>query len=122
MREELETLRAASLEEPLLRDVLSSEAKELLLAATEDDQGVIIHSRTMGGLTIQVKRKNYCEKTDRRSQARWEAGLEELITHDLIKDMGHKNEVFQVTARGFAVADELKQVTAETWGTPNVGP
>lgn len=87
---------------------LSEEATKLLIEASKDKNGTIISVRTMGGQTIQTNSINFADSGDRRSVARWEAALEQLLQHDLIVARGYKNEIFELTAKGFEIADALQ--------------
>jgi len=87
---------------------LSSEAKTLLLEAAADSNGIIIHAVTFGGVHIQTNNKQFIEGNDPRVVAAWEGALQELDKLRLIKDVGHKGEVFQLTREGYELADILK--------------
>ncbi len=86
---------------------LSAEARELLIQAALDKNGTIIWYRTMSGLGIQANDRQFVERNDPRSEARWQAAFDQLKTLDLIRDVGHKGEVFNLTERGYKVADAL---------------
>ena len=87
---------------------LSHEAQKLLVEASRDNSGTIISMRHLNGHAIQTNSINLADSGDRRSVARWEAALEELLLHDLIVARGYKNEIFQVTDKGYKLADTLK--------------
>ena len=61
--------------------------------------------RTFGGLSIQTNGRSFAEKRNARSEARWEAALDELVHYGLIEDRGIKGEIFAVTHLGFQVLD-----------------
>ena len=82
---------------------LSEDAKELLNEATRDRAGFIM---AVGGI-IQTNEKQFGERRNPRSQAKWKAALEELFDQILIEDPSGKSEVFKVTNMGYQVADEL---------------
>jgi hypothetical protein len=86
---------------------LSEEAKRLLSEAAKDSQGTILMVRTFDGLTVQTNGINLVDTGDPRSEARWEKAVDDLRYADLIRDRGHKGEVFQVTADGYRIADRL---------------
>jgi hypothetical protein len=83
---------------------LSQEAATLLLEAVKSD-GEIMNLSTLSGRHMQVNGKTYPETNDRRTAAKWEAGLEELEQYGLIVARGFKREIFEVTAKGFEAAD-----------------
>ena len=87
---------------------LSEEAKQLLLEASLDKSGVIINAAHIGGRTLQTNSKTFGDSGDRRSMARWEYALEQLMNHDLVVDRSYKGEVFEVAELGYQVADELR--------------
>lgn len=88
-------------------DRLSDEAKRLLLEATRDEGGTILSVRFIGGQSIQANGINFADSKDRRSIARWEAALEQLQREDLVIELGHGGEVFEVTHKGYSVADMI---------------
>ncbi len=87
---------------------LSPEARELLLEAALDKNGTIMRYRTMTGLGIQANGRQFVESGDPRSEARWQGAFDQLRTLDLIRDVGHKGEIFNLTDRGYEVADALR--------------
>ncbi len=87
---------------------LSEQAKEILFEAAADPSGVIMKLAFIGGRFIQTNGKKFGESKDRRSEARWEHGLEQLISEGLVKERGHKGEIFEVTARGYDLADVVR--------------
>lgn len=87
---------------------LSSEAAELLMQGALDKRGTILRYRTMTGLGIQANDRQFVERGDPRSEARWQAAFDQLRTLDMIRDVGHKGEVFNLTDRGYEVADALR--------------
>ena len=86
---------------------LSDEAKRLLTEAAKDGNGTIIHMRYIGGEAIQTNGINFADSKDRRSIARWEAALEQLQSEELIIARGYKGEMFEMTDKGYEVADKL---------------
>lgn len=91
---------------------LSVEARELLIQAALDKNGTVMRYRTMSGLGIQTNDRQFIERGDPRSEARWQAAFDQLRTFDLIRDVGHKGEVFTLTDRGYEVADALQSGAA----------
>jgi hypothetical protein len=86
---------------------LSDEAKRLLVAAAESE-GTVMRIRVMGGTIIQAGQTTMAPMEDRRAIARWESALGELTVNGLLIDRGHKGEIFEVTDRGYTLADALK--------------
>lgn len=89
--------------------IISKEAKTLIVEATQDKDGVIIRLHTFGGTTIQTNGKQLAEQGNSRSEAAWEAAIEELARQGLIQDRTKKGEVFFVTNEGYKIADDLIQ-------------
>lgn len=91
---------------------LSEEARQLLIEASKDKGGLIISLRHMGGQSIQTNGINFTDSGDRRSVARWEAAVEQLLDNDLIVARGDKNQVFELTNKGYELADSLQSDSA----------
>lgn len=86
---------------------LNDTAKQLLVEAAQDQNGVVICIRTLGGLIVQTNGKQFGEMGDPRSEARWKGALEELMNFGLMEARGHKGEVFGLTNEGYQLADQL---------------
>ncbi|MGE4442403.1 MAG: hypothetical protein AB7D27_13085 [Desulfomicrobium sp.] len=86
---------------------LSNEAKELLIAAAGDQHGNILKIAAFGGKTISAAGKGFGDSSARES-AKWEEALDELIRNDLVVGRGLKGEVFELTHKGWEMADSLK--------------
>lgn len=103
-----DAIRSALLRWPDNAMNLSEEAKTLLIEASKDKSGSIISIRFLNGQAIQTNNINFADSGDRRSIARWEAALDQLLLYELIVAKGYKNEIFEVTAKGFDIADALQ--------------
>ncbi|MFH7321441.1 DUF4062 domain-containing protein [Desulfurivibrio sp. D14AmB] len=86
---------------------LSDTAKQLLLEAAQDRNGVVMCVRMMGGLIVQTNGKQLAEKGDPRSEARWKSAIEELMNFGLMEARGHKGEVFGLTNEAYQLSDQL---------------
>jgi hypothetical protein len=86
---------------------LSPEAEQLVLAASEDHFGLITVIEHSNGMFIKSHQKTF-GNGDHRVQARWKAALQELEVHELVRQQGFSGNVFEITDRGYQVADELK--------------
>lgn len=91
---------------------LSDEAKRLLVEAAKDINGTVMHMRYLGGQAIQTNGINFMNSKDRRSIARWEAALEQLRNEGLLVERGYKGEIFEMTAKGYEVADKLSKAAS----------
>jgi hypothetical protein len=87
---------------------LLSESRELLIDAAKDPRGVIMCLTSMDGLDVQTNGKSYTETGNRRSEAAWQAAIDQLVDLDLIREMSYGGAVFQLTAKGYQAADSLK--------------
>ncbi len=90
---------------------LSNESQQLIIEASKDKSGRILSIRYLAGQAIQTNNINFTDSSDRRSVARWEAALEQLVYHNLIVAIGYKNLIFELTAKGYEIADSLKNNT-----------
>ena len=86
---------------------LSEEAKELLTEAASDPHGLILYVRSFTGRSIQTNDKVFGVADSRRSAARWEQAMKDLITLGLIEDPVGQGQVFEVTNLGFETSDEI---------------
>jgi hypothetical protein len=88
---------------------LSGDAKQLLIEASHDPNGQIIHLRSSLGLAVQTNRKNFVQGMDPRSEATWKAALAELVHVGLLEAVGRKGNVFQITDAGYKLADHFSK-------------
>jgi hypothetical protein len=87
---------------------LTSEARTLLKEASLDRHGHILYLRVTEGTHVQVNGKDIVAGNERREVAKWEAAIEELLNNQLIKAVGHKGEIFELTNLGYQVADMIE--------------
>ena len=87
---------------------LSSEARTLLVAAA-DDGGYVYHCRSSFGSDIRVGEQTFNEPHNQRSEVIWEQAVKDLAEFDLLIDRKGKGQVFQITAKGYEVADTLQK-------------
>lgn len=83
---------------------LSEEAKTLLLAAAEKNDGIILKLVYIGGRSIQAGGQSFGGE-DRRESARWENALNELMANGLVVARGYKDQMFELTHEGWRVVD-----------------
>jgi len=86
---------------------LSPEAKIILIEGSKDINGQIIKLKRLGGIQIETNKKTINNDKNPRSDAKWISAFEELITNDLIRDVGYKGEIYSLTTKGFELADIL---------------
>ncbi len=90
---------------------LSREAKEILRTAAVGD-GKIKYRRGLGspGVSIQVGERSFIPQNVRpRDVASWVAGMEELEANDFVRATGDARNLFEVTRKGYDVADSLER-------------
>jgi len=87
---------------------LSQEAQELLLEAAADNNGTILKSRTFDGQSIQTNGRIFGDPGDRRSEARWEYALDQLVSLGLVIERGFKGEFFEVAEPGYQLAERIR--------------
>ena len=86
---------------------LTEEARILLVESAVGEHGVILKIATLGGRFMQINGKTFGEQGDRRSAARWERALNQLVAADLVIARGNKDQVFEMTDLGYQIADYL---------------
>jgi hypothetical protein len=86
---------------------LSKEAMELLLEASKDPRGCIMHLRHLNGMDVITNNRSFVEQGSSRSRATWVGAVDELAETGLIKDVGYKGEIFELTRDGYEVAELL---------------
>lgn len=84
---------------------LAPESRELLVAAASDKGGVILALDVLAGRIIQAGSRQFGPMDDRRSMAKWDYALQELLNTDLIERRG--SQVYELVQRGYEVADRL---------------
>ncbi|MGI2125719.1 hypothetical protein [Shewanella oncorhynchi] len=88
--------------------MLTPDAKELLIEASNDSGGDIIKLAYLGGATLKTNGRNFLSDGTAREKAKWEAALNYLVEEGLVEGVGYKGEIFRVTHSGFQLADQLK--------------
>ena len=86
---------------------LSEDAKELLIAAALDPNGMILKTQSFGGIRVQTNGKQFADAGNRRSEAKWEQAIEDLFEEGLIDDPAGTGSAFKLTHRGFQLVDQL---------------
>jgi hypothetical protein len=85
---------------------LSKEAIEIIKAASQSKSGAIIKLKSIGERTIQTGGRSFGSENP-RDFAKYDAALDELIKQRLVKALGAKGELFELTNNGWQVADVL---------------
>ena len=87
---------------------MSDEARTLLIEASEDRNGTILYLQRLNGTDIQTNGKDIIPSNNRRTIALWEEALKQIERNKLVVSRGYKNEVYEVTSKGYALADHLR--------------
>lgn len=87
--------------------ILSEEAKQLLIEATKDAAGQVLVINSLDGTDIQTNNKIMNTDKIGESVAIWRAAVEELEDNQLIMAVGNRNEIFQLTKRGYEVSEKI---------------
>ena len=86
---------------------LSKEATILLKAAAADSGGTILYEKFGGGAEISSNGTVFNEDSSPRTLARRERAIEELESRGYVKATSERREVFEMTKKGYAAADEV---------------
>lgn len=82
----------------------------LLLVYAADGDGQIIKTRTLSSpVQISIAGKLFMEDISKRESTRWEDALNRLVELGLVKPIGYKGELFELTATGYKEADWIKE-------------
>lgn len=95
--------------EPQPLPTIGPAARELLVEASKDRQGVVMSLQTLAGSSVQTNGRNFAEQGNARSEAQWRGAVAELSKSGLLEDRAGKDEVFFVTDEGYRIAELLKQ-------------
>lgn len=105
LQEELEKGRDPNVQ---ILNQLSERAKELLEIAAP--QGQITHSHFIGGEQIAAGKQGFSSRDmERREWSKYVAGLEQLVDTMLLRSVGNKGQIFEVTSKGYDVADLINE-------------
>ena len=89
---------------------LSSEAKTLLQGAASDPGGRVVFERYGASVDLHTNGVSLLtSKQDHRAVAAWESALEELVDDGLLVPRGERGEVFEITRRGYDLAEAAEQ-------------
>lgn len=86
---------------------LSSEARTLLLEAAQDASGIVQFIRTDEGNFVMTNRRRFGEDGNPRSKAMWRRAFDDLVRQKLLERHDSRGESFDMTAKGYEVADLL---------------
>jgi len=89
-----------------VRIPLSEAARTLLKAAASQEDGTILKLAYISGRAIQAGGQTFGGDRGREA-AKWENALGELVEEDLVVARGYKDQVFELTHKGWAAADAL---------------
>lgn len=87
---------------------LGKSARELLVEASKDTQGIIMSLQTLQGSHVQTNGREFVQG-GARGEAQWRSAVAELDRLGLVEDRAGKREVFFVTDEGYRVAELVNQ-------------
>jgi hypothetical protein len=86
---------------------LEPECYTLLAAGSLAQHSNIMTVSDMSGIQVSANHTEYSKQGNGRSEARWKGAVEQLQRFALIRDVGYKGEVFELTTEGYKQADLL---------------
>jgi hypothetical protein len=91
-------------------DLLSQEARELLIEAAADNSGQVLKLQFLSGSHIQTNHKTFGKDLGPRAWVRWEAALEQLVDNGLLKHVATTSgaSTYKMTTQGYDLADRLR--------------
>src|SRR5207249_3816236 len=100
--------RPLNIEERDLIASIPSEARELLIAASDDSNGAVFTAESMQGVSISANGREFTDVGKPRSEAKWRRATQQLQELGLIEYRGGDGSMLFVTDEGFRVADLLR--------------
>jgi hypothetical protein len=99
--------------DPSIEERLTEDARRLLVEASQNISGRMIYDPTMARTTLGIKGENHVNGGDNpRLEARLRGALNELVEFALVEPIGYEGELFEVSRRGYEVADRIKDRTS----------
>jgi hypothetical protein len=89
---------------------ISTEGRDLLLAAAQHPHGEIFFAQSFRGLSVTVGERVFCEPGNSRTEARARRSVQELVELGLVQDRGGNGSIFSVTDEGFGAADLIEKL------------
>ena len=87
---------------------LSKEAKTLLKESALDPSGLVLFEQYGASVDLHTNGKSFfTDKANHRALAVWESALQELVKDGLLVARGQRGEVFEITKKGYDVAERL---------------
>ncbi len=90
-----------------IKRMLSKEAKDLLVEASKDSKGRIIFIHTNQGPKIHTNNHDFVTSGSHREIVKMEDALLSLEKHALITTKGNDGRIFNLTSKGYYVADAI---------------
>lgn len=87
---------------------LSPDASDLLLSASEDNNGQIVVRYNVSGTQVLSAHRQFIEPQTAREVARWKAAVDELLSRGFTNDSEGKRQVYTLSHTGWAEADRIK--------------
>lgn len=101
------TITSVPITTPLSEMSLNVDATILLAYASKDPQGQILDIQTLGGGGISTCDWNFVENGSPREIARWKGAIDILLHWGLIRLVGRKDKIYEVTDKGYQMAKAI---------------
>jgi len=87
---------------------LSDDAKRMLFAMSEAEDGGVLRTQTHDGYSLTIDGREFAPTTrERRITAKWERALEELLVRQLIETEGGDEDLLAITDHGYQAVEEF---------------
>lgn len=83
-------------------------AQKLLIEASQDSGGEVSRFQDMEGTNVFTNNQQMGPENDPRSVAKWNGAIRELCDGGYLRSRGNKDVFFDVTDKGFELADRLR--------------
>ena len=87
---------------------LSKEAKTLLKESALDPSGLVLFEQYGASVDLHTNGISFfTDKADHRALAVWKSALQELVKDDLLVARGDHGEIYEITKKGYDVAERI---------------
>ena len=95
-----------------MEEQLSEEAKQLLIGTSFDKYGRLGSTEGLDGRSIQTSSEEFLkEGSSHRVEVIWMAALNQLVEFALLKSLENSDQFFEITQKGYDLADLIKSRT-----------
>ncbi len=90
---------------------IASDAIRLLQEAVKSDTREIYRKNFFGGFQISANGRDFINDGERKTQARWKAALDELLSNLFVEALGTSEQIYRVTHAGDVFLEALTEET-----------